>query len=84
MSTQTFPKKIEVVGYSGYKANERPLSFVLDERKLRVSDVIERWYGVEHDYFKVIAEDDHVYLFKWHRIRDVWFVVKVLGKEGIH
>ena len=51
MSEQMLPKKIEVVAYSGYKANERPLYFVLDKRKLEVADIIDRWYGVEHDYF---------------------------------
>lgn len=84
MSAEQFPKKIEVVAYSGYKANERPLSFVLDERNVRVSQVIDRWYGIEHDYFKVIAEDERIYLLKWHRIDDLWFVVKVMTREGIH
>ena len=51
-----FPKKIEVVAYSGYKANERPLYLVLDEQRLEVKNTIDTWYGVEHDYFKVLAE----------------------------
>jgi hypothetical protein len=76
------PVKIEVVAYSGYKANERPLCFVLKEQKLGVVDVVDRWYGEEHDYFKVLADDGRVYLIRWHRRMDVWFLVKVLEKTG--
>lgn len=79
-----FPKKIEVVAYSGYKANERPLYFLLDEERLKVQNIIDRWYGVEHDYFKVMAEDGKVYLLKWHRSLDLWFVEKILERLGKH
>ncbi len=76
------PVKIEVVAYSGYKANERPLSFVLDQKNLVVLNVMDRWYGEEHDYYKVLADDGKVYLIRWHRILDLWFLVKILEKTG--
>jgi len=50
------PVKIEVVAYSGYKANERPLHFVLERKRLGVVDVLDRWYGIEHDYFKLFFD----------------------------
>jgi hypothetical protein len=75
-----FPAKIEVAAYSGYKANERPLYFVLEQKKLRVVNVVDRWYGVEHDYFKVLADDGKVYLIRWHRLLDLWFVVKIIER----
>lgn len=65
-------KHIEVKGYSGYKANERPLSFVLGERKFQVKRIVARWFGQDHDYFKVLADDGGIYLLKWHRNRDRW------------
>ena len=83
MSTE-FPKKIEVVAYSGYKANERPLYLILDEQRLEVKNTLDTWYGVEHDYFKVLAEDGKVYLLKWHRSLDLWFVEKILERLGKH
>ena len=70
-------KIIEVVAYSGYKANERPLYFILNNQKLEVRNVIKRWYGVEHDYFKVLADDGKVYLMRWQRTLDLWFLVKI-------
>ena len=63
---------IEVRSYSGYKANERPLSFVLGERKFQVMRIVERWFGEDHDYFNVLADDGGVYLLKWNRNLDRW------------
>lgn len=78
MSEQRFLEKIEVESYSGYKANERPLSFWLRERNLRVLEVVDRWYGDEDDFFKVLADDRRVYLLKWQRLTDEWSVVNVV------
>ena len=78
------PKPIQVSAYSGYRANERPIAFTLDGRKHDVTDIIDRWYGVEHDYFKVLAEDGRVYLLRWHRILDLWFLVNVTERAGKH
>lgn len=80
MNNFSFPKKIEVYAYSGYKANERPISFVVDDRKLEVSQIIDRWYGVDDDYFKVLAGDGKVYLLRWHRTLDAWYIEKVLAE----
>jgi len=82
MSKDSLPKKIEVVAYSGYKANERPLYFIMDHQRLEVQNVIDRWYGVEHDYFKVIADDGRVYLLKWHRTLDLWFLERIMERLG--
>jgi hypothetical protein len=73
-----------VVAYSGYKANERPLYFVMDNRKLEVTNIIDRWYGEEHDYFKVLADDGKVYVLNWQRMADLWFVVRVMERIGKH
>ncbi len=77
-------KKIKVVAYSGYKANERPLYFFLEGEKNQVINVIDRWYGLEHDYFKVVADDGKVYLLKWHRTFDVWLMVQTFPRLGKH
>jgi len=75
-TTDEFPRKVKVNAYSGYKANEKPLSFIMDEVKIEVLEIIDRWYGVESDYFKLLGSDGLVYILKWRRLPDVWFVVK--------
>jgi len=65
--------RVEVMAYSGYKANERPLYFFVDQQKMEVKNILDRWYGQEFDCFKVLADDGREYLLKWHRSLDVWY-----------
>jgi hypothetical protein len=67
-------KKIEVEAYSGYKANERPLCFVVDHKRRDVKRVLDRWTGRDHDYFKVFADDGQLYVLRWHRSSDTWLL----------
>ncbi|MFH1243836.1 MAG: hypothetical protein V1689_15965 [Pseudomonadota bacterium] len=69
---------IEVGAYSGYRANERPVYLVLEGRRVEVRDILDRWYGQDHDFYKILGDDGRVYLLKWHRFQDVWFLEKVL------
>jgi hypothetical protein len=84
MVEKGFPKKIHVEAYSGYKVNERPMSFFLENQKRRVVDIVDRWYGVENDYFKVLADDGKVYMLRWNRLLDLWTLVKVMERLGKH
>jgi hypothetical protein len=77
------PKKIEVAAYSGYKANERPISFIVDNRKVGVRDIIDRWYDAEHDNFKVLGDDEKIYLLRWQRTLDLWFLEKIMDRMEI-
>ena len=77
MDKNSLPKKIEVGAYSGYKANERPLYFIVNDMRLEVKEIIDRWYGEEHDFFQVLADDGMVYLVSWHRTRDIWSLEKI-------
>jgi hypothetical protein len=47
-----------------------------------VQNIIDRWHGVEHDYFKVMADDGKVYFLKWNRILDLWVLEKIIEKLG--
>jgi hypothetical protein len=64
--------RIEVEGYSGYRADERPLRFRLGERWLGVVEVVDRWYDPDAVYFRVRAEDGSVYILRHLDGTDVW------------
>ena len=49
---RTPPVIIKVEAYSGYRADERPKTFTIGEKVLKVESVLDRWYGEDHDYFK--------------------------------
>jgi len=74
-------KRIEVNSYSGYRANERPLNFLLDKKRYEVKEILDQWCGQDHDYFKVLADDGLVYLLKWDRYLDIWFFVKLMDPK---
>lgn len=59
---------------SGYRADERPVTFRLGRRDLRVTGIVESWYTPDHLYFKVEAEDGGVYLLRHHEYKDFWRV----------
>jgi len=72
-------KIIHVSCYSGYKANERPVNFTVRERKLIVEKIIDRWYGPNHSYFKILANDKKIYLIKYDHDEDLWTLEKITG-----
>ncbi len=70
-------RRIHVECYSGYKAEERPVSFRVGEEKLVVDRVIDRWAGEDHDYFKLLADDRRVYILRRDRTEDRWTLERV-------
>ncbi len=56
--------RVQVECYSGRKADERPVRFRLDGHELTVEEVLGQWYGPEHAFFKVRADDGHVYVLR--------------------
>jgi hypothetical protein len=72
--------KITVDCYSGYKINQRPWAFSLGRKKIKVTDILDQWYGPDHTYFKVLAENKNTYILRYSEAHDLWDVV--FFKEG--
>ncbi len=70
---------VTVECYSGYRVNERPMTFTLSEcdytRSFRVREVLDQWFGETADYFKVEADDDNIYLLKYDGRQDAWDLI---------
>ena len=45
--------KVEVVCYSGYKGDERPVRFRLGGQDYFVEELLDQWYGPQDIFFKV-------------------------------
>lgn len=73
---------IRVTTYSGHKGAERPVSFTLGERTLDVTEVVDRWYGPDHEYFKLRADDGCVYIIRYDRSADEWELTMMESGEG--
>ncbi len=71
---------IRVDCYSGFKADERPLRFVLGERTLEVQSIIDQWYSPSATYFRVTADDGNIYILRHDLGQDQWTLeVKILS-----
>ena len=54
-SAPAIPLRVEC--YAGYRAEERPEAFWLRDRRVAVRAILDRWYGEDHAYFKLVGED---------------------------
>ena len=63
---------IYVDAYSGYKANERPRQFTLDEEMYEIDAVLDQWYEPSATYFKVQSTEGKTYLLRYDEEADEW------------
>jgi hypothetical protein len=68
---------IQVQCYSGHKADERPIAFILDGNKLMVEKIIDQWRSPEFEFFKVLADDGKGYLLRNDYRNGGWALEKV-------
>jgi len=67
--------------YSGYKADERPLSFRAGDRELKVLRIVDSHRDPDLFYFKVQADDGELYLLKRLQREDTWMVMKLKNTQ---
>ena len=63
---------LKVECYAGYKGNQYPVRFFLQERILEVREIEDQWYSPSERYFKVLAEDGNLYILCHHEDNDSW------------
>ena len=54
---------------------DRPASFSLGDRNFLVREVTDRWYGADHTYVKLLADDGNIYILRHDLERDEWEIV---------
>jgi hypothetical protein len=75
--------QVRVQSYAGYRAEERPRSFTLDGHTYEVEEILDRWFGPDHSFFKIRAGDGNTYLLRYSPADDAWTleVYKQAGRE---
>jgi hypothetical protein len=71
---------VRVECYAGYRGEETPRRFELQGGWVEVLEVVDRWYGPDHRYFKVRGDDGAVYILRYDEPTDRWEIV-VLTRE---
>ncbi len=79
---------IMVECHEGHKGLERPAWVVLGNTRVRVAEILDRWYEGPREagrevihYFKVRLEDDRVFLLRHVPLFDGWALVET-GPAG--
>ena len=73
---------IKVECHSGYKADEYPICFYLNDFKYEIREISDRWYQAKatpdwsvSNYFKVRTASKRVYILKHELRSDQWFLI---------
>ncbi len=56
--------RLRVDCYAGYRGEETPRRFVLGDRLVEVTAVLDRWLAPDHRYFKVRGDDGDLYILR--------------------
>lgn len=74
--------QVRVECYSGYKADECPRCFHLENMRFEIEAITDRWYQAETkpgfpkaDYFKVQTTDGRQYILKHEHVSGNWYLV---------
>ena len=73
MTGDCTPLRVEC--YAGYRADERPEAFWLQERRIVVRAILDRWLGEDHAYFKVTGDDGARYILRRDDRHDRWALI---------
>src|SRR5215472_15028576 len=66
------PLPIHVTAYSGYKANERPRDFTVDEDLYEIAEVEDSWYESDAMYFRVRTTESKRFILRYDESQDEW------------
>ena len=66
------PLPVHVTAYSGYKPNERPRDFTVDEDLYEIAEVEDRWYEPEAMYFRVRTTEGERFILRYDESEDEW------------
>ena len=63
---------IKVECYAGYRAEETPRIIWFESRKIEVQKILDRWLDPEHRYFKLLGDDEGIYIIRHDMNTQAW------------
>jgi hypothetical protein len=57
------------------ETGEEPAWFVVLEKRFQVREIVDRWFGEDHAYFKVKADDGVLYILRYSLVEAEWELV---------
>ena len=66
---------------AGRGGEETPLRLRLGTRTLEVVEVLDRWFGADYAYVKLVASDGATYILRHDAASDAWELVMFRSGE---
>ena len=74
-------EQIDVVSYCGYRPNERPISFVFQEKTWEVIEILERWHegskkagAPTYSFFKINTISGNQFILRYNNRYKTWAI----------
>ena len=64
--------QIKVDCYCGYRGEETPKNISMGTRKIEVRKILDRWLAPDHRYFKVLGDDNAIYIIRHDQEKWQW------------
>ena len=64
--------EVKVDCYAGYRAEETPRLIRFESREIEVRKVLDRWLDPDHRYFKILGNDEGIYIIRHDTNTGVW------------
>ena len=65
-------RSVQVISYSGYKADESPRILRLGDTLLPIAQIEDRWYSPGETFFRVLTHTGDRYLLRHIEAQDIW------------
>jgi hypothetical protein len=65
-------KPVQVISYSGYKADESPRLLKIGDTVLPIALIEDRWYSPGETFFRILTQTGDRYLLRHVEAQDVW------------
>jgi hypothetical protein len=66
------PLPVDVECYAGYRGEETPRRFGLAESSVEIAEVVDRWLGPDHRYFKVVDRGGDFWILRHDLASGLW------------
>ena len=63
---------VRVDCYCGYRGEQEPRRFHFGRRAIAVVEILDRWLGPDHRYFKLLGSDGDTYILRHDVMRHDW------------
>jgi hypothetical protein len=67
--------------YAGYRGEETPRRFKLGQRSVEAEEILDRWIGPDHRYFKIRGDDGAVYILRHDTESNLWELTMFDSRE---